>query len=332
LGVLLLAAVSGSPGGRAAGAGLTNLTVGIAGAGDALTAPELGLALVQGEFQKQGLNVNVISLQPQASLLTAALMTNQVQIIWSGIGPYFLARSKGVALSYFYMDEKFGSSGALFGGSKAQNLDMLKGLTGLRCGSGSPGTTSYATTQFYEKVFGFQCGSYVTVTGESTALGSLKAGSLDVVVNQVSWAQDAVKNGDGYMLANPADPATYAKVFGGQPIIYTGFVAMKTWLDANDATVKAFVSAISTGEAYFQSQSQDQVVQQLSKIPNLAETGPEIQTLVVTTRPFALFSRGAVSRPTWDAALKFYSNFFSMDFSTPTYAYGEFWVPTFTTK
>lgn len=332
-GVLLVVGtcvINGGTAAKAAAASPVNLTVGVAGAGDAITAPELGLALATGAFKKRGLNVTVTSLPPQAGLLTSALLTNQVQIVWSGIGPYFLARSKGVDLSYFYMDGKFGSAGALFGGEKAKTPSALKGLTGLRCGAGSPGTTSYATMQYYEKVFGFQCGSYVTVSGESTALGSLKAGFLDVVVNMVSWAQDAVKNGDGYMLANPADPATYAKIFGGRPILYTGFVATRSWLDGNAAVAKAFVAALNEGEVYLSSHSQAQVAQELSTLANLAETLPEIQTVVATAVPFELSSNGSVSRPTWQAALTFYAGFLGMDTSTSTYSYGQFWDPNYT--
>jgi len=335
LGMLVMATACGSGAAVGSGSGSSttpsiNLTVGIAGAGDAVTAPEFGLALATGAFKKEGLNVSVISLQPQASLLTVALLTNQVQIIWSGISPYFLARSKGVDLSYFYMDGKFGSAGALFGGAKTKSASALKGLSGLRCGSGSPGTTTYATMHYYEKVLGFQCGSYVTVTGESTALGSLKAGSLDVVVNQVSWAQDAVSNGDGYMLANPADPKTYAQLFGGQPIVYSGYVATRSWLDQDAKAAKAFVAALDLGESYLASHSQQQVAQELSKIPNLAENMQQVQTLVATTVPFELPSKGAVSTTEWQAGLTFYGGLLAMDTSTATYSYGQFWDPNYT--
>ena len=126
------------------------LAVGVAGVG----ATSWAVGLIAVAVYGFGLGLSM----PATNLLIAALQSDHVQIETSGVSPFFVAAQKDIPVTYFFSVQKFGGSSTLFArnGLKAtvKTPKDLAGVKGLRCGSGSPGTTTYASLQLFQKVYG----------------------------------------------------------------------------------------------------------------------------------------------------------------------------------
>ena len=50
----------------------------------------------------------------------------------------------------------------------------------------------------------------------------MQSGTIDLVVHNVIWGQDAERQGAGYLVSDTSDPATYKQLFGDIQIPWTG--------------------------------------------------------------------------------------------------------------
>ena len=120
-------------------------------------------------------------MQPTTNLLIAALQSNHVQLLSSGVAPFFVAAQKDIPVTYVFSLQKFGSASALFArnGLKAtvKTPKDLAAIKGLRCGSGSPGTTTYASLELFEQFYGFKCQAITNIATTAEGIGSLQAGT-----------------------------------------------------------------------------------------------------------------------------------------------------------
>jgi ABC-type nitrate/sulfonate/bicarbonate transport system substrate-binding protein len=313
--------------------GLIPLTVAISGAGSPSTSqPGFGVALGLGAFAVQGLDVKWVSLQPATNLLIAALLTDQVQIMSSGVSPFFVAAQKDVTVTYIYNTGNFGGTSALFARPGLKDTVKtpydLKGKSGLRCGSGSPGTTTFASLQLIQKFYGFTCESTVNVASEAVAVGSLSSGSLDLVGNTLQWARDAEQQGLAYTLVDPSDPAAYAQLYGTAQIPWTGFLATSGYVQANPTIIQKFVNAMLVADMFMSSHTPDQIATVIRRVPGTTDTPDQIKTALDSLAPFNPKTPD-VSAQDWVATLAFANGFLSMDTSSPGFGYGTFWNSQF---
>lgn len=325
-----LASRTGQNGADATTGKLIPLKVAIAGAGSpGSNAPEFGVAMGIGAFEAQGLDVKWVSMQPTTQLLIAALMTNDVQLMTSGISPFFVAAQKDVSISYVYATQKFGGASGLFVNNalkdKVKTPKDLGSLSGLRCGTGSPGTTSYASLEFHMNRFGFKCESIVNTASASVAIGSMSAGTIDLVVHNVTWGLDIERQGAGYRLIDTADPATYKELFGDAQVPWTGYLATTDWVKANPSTVQKYVDALLMADMFIRTHTPDQVAAVIKRSPDVQETPDQIKTALTAIGAFQISNPGYVSQQDWAATLPFASNFLHTDLTGPAYAYGTFW-------
>jgi NitT/TauT family transport system substrate-binding protein len=309
---------------------LIPLKVAIAGAGSpGSSAPEFGVAMGIGAFETQGLDVTWVSMQPTTNLLIAALLTKEVQIMTSGISPFFVAAQKEVSVSYFYATLKFGSASTLTIRNalkdKVKTPKDLAALSGLRCGTGSPGTTSYASLEFYMNLEGFKCESIVNTASSAVAVGSMASGTIDLVVHNVIWGQDAERQGVGYRLIDSSDADTYKQLFGDQTVPWTGYLATTEFLKSNPATVQRYVDALLMAEMFMKTHTPDQIVAVIKRSPGIDETPEQIKSSLASVSAFKLASPGYVSAQDWGGTLPFATKFLRQDLSQPAFAYGTFW-------
>jgi len=311
-------------------ANLTPLKVAIAGAGSpGSSAPEFGVALGLGAFEEQGLDVSWVSMQPTTQLLIAALMTDQVQIMTSGISPFFVAAQKDVSISYFYGTQKFGSSSSMFIRNalkdKVKTPKDLAAQSGLRCGTGSPGTTSYASLQFYMDRYGFTCDAIVNTASSAVAAGSMSSGTIDLVVHNVIWGQDAERQGIGYLLIDTSKADTYKELFGDAQVPWSGYLATADYLKSNPETVQKYVNALLVADMFIRSHTPDQVAAVIKRSPGIDETPDQIKTSLTTLSAFRLANPGYVSEQDWAGTLPYATKFVGTDLSGPAFKYGTFW-------
>jgi NitT/TauT family transport system substrate-binding protein len=309
---------------------LIPLKVAIAGAGSpGSSAPEFGVAMGIGAFEAQGLDVKWVSMQPTTNLLIAALLSKDVQIMTSGISPFFVAAQKDVSITYFYATQKFGSSSALTVSNalkdRVKTPKDLGAISGLRCGTGSPGTTSYASLEFYMNLEGFKCDAIVNTASSAVAVGSMASGTIDLVVHNVIWGQDAERQGVGYRLIDTSNPDTYKQLFGDQQVPWTGYLATTEFLKSNPDTVQRYVDALLTAEMFMRTHTPDQVAAVIKRSPGIEETPEQIKSSLASVSAFKLTNPGYVSAQDWGGTLPFASTFTRMDLSGPAFSYGTFW-------
>jgi ABC-type nitrate/sulfonate/bicarbonate transport system substrate-binding protein len=309
---------------------LIPLTVGLGGAGTPGTnSPELGVAQGMGLFALEGLDVKWISMQPATNLLIAALLSDQVQILSSGISPFFIAAQKDISITYFFSTARFGSAAALYARNElkatVKTPNDLSGRTGLRCGSGSPGTTTYAALEWYMKFYGFKCDAIVTMTSPAVAVGSLQSGSIDVIGQNYINAVSAIKEGAAYMLVDPTDPATYMQLFGTQQLPNSGYLASAKYVQANPVVIQKYVDALLLADMFMRSHTTDQIATVILRAPGVTETREQVISSVDAILAFRTATPGYVSKEDWNGNLTFNAKFLGMDTSGPAFAYGTFW-------
>jgi len=319
---------------QAAKPNLIPLKVAIAGAGSpGSSAPEFGVALGIGAFEQQGLDVSWVSMQPTTQLLIAALQTNEVQLMTSGISPFFVAAQKDVSISYIYATQKFGGPAALFVRNalkdKVKKPQDLAQLQGLRCGTGSPGTTSYASLQFHMAKYGFQCDSIVNTPSAAVGAGSMQAGTLDIVVMNLTWGQELERQNVGYTLIDTSDPETYKELFGDVVLPWTGYLATSEYTKKHPEIVQKFVDAMLVADNFMRTHTPDQIAAVIKRSPGIDETPEQIKLAVTSVSAFKLPNPGYVSEQDWAATLPFASKFVNLDLSGPAFAYGTFWNAQF---
>lgn len=318
----------------AQGKNLTPLMVAIAGAGSpGSSAPEFGVAMGLGAFEAQGLDVKWKSMQPTTQLLIAALMTNEVQMMTSGISPFFVAAQKEVSVSYFYAAQKFGSSSALFVRNalkdKVKTPADLAAIPGLRCGTGSPGTTSYASLEFHMARSGFKCESIVNTASAAVAIGSMNSGTVDLVVHNVIWGQDAERQNAGFMLVDTSNAQTYKELFGDTQVPWTGYLATTDFVKKNPETMQKFVDAMLIADMFIRTHTPEQVAAVIKRSPGIDETPEQIKTSMTSVSAFRITNPGYVSEQDWGGTLPFATKFVKMDLTGPAFAYGTFWNGSF---
>jgi NitT/TauT family transport system substrate-binding protein len=308
---------------------LVPVTVAIAGAGSPATnQPDFGVAMGMGAFALEGLDVKWVSMQPATNLLIAALLDNQVQIMSSGISPFFVAAQKDVSVTYIYNTGNFGGTSALYARAALKDTvktpSDLKSVSGLRCGSGSPGTTTYAALQWAEKAYGFTCENTVAVSSEAVALGSLSAGSLDVVGETLQWARDAEQQGVAFTLVDPSDAQTFQQLYSTSAIPWTGFLATSSYVKANPTTIQKFVDALLIADMFMANHTPDEIATVIERSPGITETPDQTKIALASLAPFNPKSPD-VTQDGWASTLNFASRFLSIDTSGPGFAYGTFW-------
>jgi ABC-type nitrate/sulfonate/bicarbonate transport system substrate-binding protein len=325
-----LAPKSGADAGQASASNLIPLNVAIAGAGSpGSSAPEFGVAMGLGAFEAQGLDVKWKSMQPTTQLLIAALLNKEVQMMTSGISPFFVAAQKDVSISYFYAAQKFGGSSALFVRNalkdKVKTAKDLAALPGLRCGTGSPGTTSYASLEFHMAQNGFKCESVVNTASSSVAIGSMQSGTIDLVVHNIIWGQDAERQGAGYLVLDTSNPTTYKQLFGDIQIPWTGYLATTEYVKSNPTVMQKYVDALLSAEMFIRTHTPDQVAAVIKRSPDITESPDQIKASLGSVTAFQIANPGYVSEQDWAGTLPFATKFLKMDLSGPAFAYGTFW-------
>ena len=329
------AATSSTP--ESANSKLIPLTVGLGGAGTPGTnSPELGVALGLGTFALEGLDVKWISMQPATNLLIAALLSDQVQILSSGISPFFIAAQKDISITYFFSTARFGSAAALYARTDlkatVKTPNDLKAMPALRCGSGSPGTTTYAALEWYEKFYGFKCDAIVTITSPAVGVGSMQSGSIDVIGQNYINAVSAIQQGAAYMLVDPTDAATYKQLFGTQQLPNSGYLASAKYVQANQGIIQKYVDALLMADMFMRSHSTDQIASVILRALGVTETREQVITSVDAILAFRTATPGYVSQQDWNGNLDFNAKFLGMDTSGPAFAYGTFWDGHFVEK
>ena len=185
-------------------------------------------------------------------------------------------------ISYFYGTQKFGSSSSMFVRNalkdKVKTPKDLAAQRGLRCRTEPREPTTKptqparhhvlnASLQFYMDRYGFTCDAIVNTASSAVAAGSMSSGTIDLVVHNVIWGQDAERQGIGYLLIDTSKADTYKELFGDAQVPWSGYLATADYLKSNPETVQKYVNALLVADMFMRSHTPDQIAAVIKRYP-----------------------------------------------------------------
>ena len=235
-------------------AGIVSLACGMAGAQEArrdvtfaipnpsaINVIPVAVALGEGYFEQEGLNVSVEALNGSGPVLQA-LASGQAQIGNPGAGPFLGARARNVDVTFIYRLNPNSSYGMVVpAASEVKTPQDLKGkVVGI-------GTADGAEAAFARSIFteaGMKEGTdyqfLVVGDGGMAAAGFLRS---DIAAYVAATSDAAILNSRGMELRN-VTPDKFRAFFGN------GFAAMTDYIKANPDTIERFGRAVVKGARF----------------------------------------------------------------------------------
>lgn len=201
----------------------------------------VAVAMGEGYFEKQGLNVKVEALNGSGAVLQA-LTAGQGQIGNPAAGPFLGARQRGIDITFIYrLNPNSSLSMVVKEETTVQKPDELKGkVIGI-------GTADGAEASFARSIFGdlgMEEGkdyTFLVVGDGGLATAGFMRGDIDAYVAATSDA--AILNSRGLKLRN-ITPEKFRLFFGN------GFAAMTDYIDKNPDVFEAFGKAVVQGAKF----------------------------------------------------------------------------------
>jgi NitT/TauT family transport system substrate-binding protein len=201
----------------------------------------VAVALGEGYFEKEGLNVTVEALNGSGPVLQA-LTAGQGHIGNPAAGPFLGARNRGIDVTFIYrLNPNSSLSMVVKDESAAQSATDLKGkVVGI-------GTADGAEASFARSIFsdlGMEEGkdyTFLVVGDGGLATAGFMRGDIDAYVAATSDA--AILNSRGLSLRN-ITPEKFRQFFGN------GFAAMTDYIEKNPDVIEGFGRAVVKGARF----------------------------------------------------------------------------------
>lgn len=231
------------------------------------------VAIEEGYFAEEGIELTLVTGFGADKTMTAVL-TDEADIGFMGSESTIYTYAGGTAdyvVNFAQLTQRAGNF--LVAREPIQNFtwDMLKGKTVL---GGRAGGMPQMVFEYILNKNGIDPAADVSID-QSIDFGSTAAafsgGQAEFTVEFEPHATMLEQKGDGYVVASLGEDSGY--------VPYTSFSAKKSYLEANEKTVQAFVDALQRGMDYVQSHSSAEIAQAIS--PQFAETDIETLTAIV---------------------------------------------------
>lgn len=222
----------------------TKVTIAIGGASCLCYLPTV-LAKQLGEYEKAGLNVEMVDFKGGSQALTAVL-GGSADVVSGYFDHCVNLASKGQHLQAFVVYDRYPGLVLVVSPKQTGSITSIKDLAGKKVGVSAPGSSTHYFLNFLLKKNGVDVG-LVGVIGiglGATAVAAMEQGSVDAAVMldpSVTLLQG--KNKDLRILSDTRTQKDNIAVFGGD---YPGgaLYTKADWIEKNPKTAQALATAI----------------------------------------------------------------------------------------
>jgi NitT/TauT family transport system substrate-binding protein len=242
----------------------TKVTIAIGGASCLCYLPTV-LAKQLGEYEKAGLNVEMVDFKGGSQALTAVL-GGSADVVSGYFDHCVNLAAKGQHLQAFVVYDRYPGLVLVVSPKQTGNIMSVKDLAGKKVGVSAPGSSTHYFLNFLLKKNGVDAGS-VGVIGiglGATAVAAMEQGSVDAAVMldpSVTLLQG--KNKDLRILSDTRTQKDNIAVFGGD---YPGgaLYTKADWIEKNPKTAQALATAIVQTLKWIHSHTPEEI---MAKMP-----------------------------------------------------------------
>jgi NitT/TauT family transport system substrate-binding protein len=242
----------------------TKVTIAIGGASCLCYLPTV-LAKQLGEYEKAGLNVEMVDFKGGSQALTAVL-GGSADVVSGYFDHCVNLAAKGQHLQAFVVYDRYPGLVLVVSPKQTGNIMSVKDLAGKKVGVSAPGSSTHYFLNFLLKKNGVDAGS-VGVIGVglgATAVAAMEQGSVDAAVMldpSVTLLQG--KNKDLRILSDTRTQKDNIAVFGGD---YPGgaLYTKADWIEKNPKTAQALATAIVKTLKWIHSHTPEEI---MAKMP-----------------------------------------------------------------
>lgn len=242
----------------------TKVTIAIGGASCLCYLPTV-LAKQLGEYEKAGLQVEMVDFKGGSQALTAVL-GGSADVVSGYFDHCVNLAAKGQSLQSIVVYDRFPGLVLVVSPKQTGNIKSIKDLAGKKVGVSAPGSSTHYFLNFLLKKNGVAADS-VGVIGiglGSTAVAAMEQGSVDAAVMldpSVTLLQG--KNKDLRILSDTRTQKDNIEVFGGD--YPGGALYTKTdWIEKNPKTAQALATAIVRTLKWIHSHTPEEI---MAKMP-----------------------------------------------------------------
>jgi NitT/TauT family transport system substrate-binding protein len=242
----------------------TKVTIAIGGASCLCYLPTV-LAKQLGEYEKAGVNVEMVDFKGGSQALTAVL-GGSADVVSGYFDHCVNLAAKNQSLQAFVVYDRYPGLVLVVSPKQTDSIKSIKDLAGKRVGVSAPGSSTHYFLNFLMKKNGVDSNT-VGVIGiglGSTAIAAMEQGSVDAAVMldpAVTLLQG--KNKDLRILSDTRTQKDTLEVFGGE---YPGgaLYTRADWVAANPKTAQMLTNAIVNTLKWIHSHSPEEI---MAKMP-----------------------------------------------------------------
>lgn len=222
----------------------SKVTIAIGGASCLCYLPTV-LAKQLGEYEKAGVNVEMVDFKGGSQALTAVL-GGSADVVSGYFDHCVNLASKGQALQAFVVYDRYPGLVLVVSPKQTASITSIKDLAGKKVGVSAPGSSTHYFLNYLLKKNGVDAGS-VGVLGiglGATAVAAMEQGSVDAAVMlDPAVTQLQGRNKDLRILSDTRTQKDTIAVFGGE---YPGgaLYTKAEWIDKNAKAAQALTNAI----------------------------------------------------------------------------------------
>lgn len=222
----------------------TKVTIAIGGASCLCYLPTV-LAKQLGEYEKAGVNVEMVDFKGGSQALTAVL-GGSADVVSGYFDHCVNLAAKGQHLQAFVVYDRYPGLVLVVSPKQTGSIKSVKDLAGKKVGVSAPGSSTHYFLNFLLKKNGVDTGS-VGVIGiglGATAVAAMEQGSVDAAIMlDPAVTQLQGRNKDLVILSDTRTQKDNIDVFGGD---YPGgaLYTKADWIEKNPKTVQALTNAI----------------------------------------------------------------------------------------
>ncbi len=242
----------------------TKVTLAIGGAACLCYLPTV-LAQQLGEYEKAGLNVNMVDFKGGSQALTAVL-GGSADVVSGYFDHCVNLAAKGQELKSIVVYDRYPGLVLVVSPKQTDSIKSIKDLAGRRVGVSAPGSSTHYFLNFILRKNGVDAGSIgvIGVGLGASAVAAMEQGSVDAAVMlDPAVTQLGGRNKDMRILVDTRSQKDTIDVFGGEypgGAIYT----RADWIAKNPQTAQGLVTAIVNTLKWIHAHSPEEI---MAKMP-----------------------------------------------------------------
>jgi NitT/TauT family transport system substrate-binding protein len=279
--------------------------VALAHSGTQIMRLPLYIAIQNGYFKDEGLDVEVVTVRSGSDGMkllaggTTAFSTGQlvdcVNLANQGID------CVGIAM----LTQRLGNS-IVVRKAISSGVHSMKDLKGKNIGITGVGSGTWQFGVFAAKLEGLSADdfNFISVGSGPTVIGAVKSGRVDAMVYADPENPQMVKDGDADWLIDMADEATHKRILGDS-YLNNQIMTTATYAKAHPQNVQAFVNALQRANVWVGSHTVEETTKVLLSYPNFADQDPkQFLEAVKRTLPGGVAPNAGITKAAFDSAMR----------------------------